>query len=79
MVVARTRDGGQSFEALRTGLPQENCYDIVFRHCLDIDETGDLLAMGSTTGTLWISEDGGDSWNCIEDHLPQIYSVRIVN
>ncbi len=76
LVVNRTRDGGQTFEQLTNGLPQEHCYDLVYRHCLDIDGSGDRLVMGSTTGSLWISEDGGDSWQCISNHLPPIHCVR---
>lgn len=76
MVVTRTRDGGDSFESLTNGLPQKDCYDIIFRHGLDVDATGDRLAMGSSTGGLWISEDGGDSWATISNILPQIYCVR---
>lgn len=76
MVVTRTRDGGKTFESLTNGLPQEHCYDIVFRHGLDIDGTGDRLVMGSSTGSLWVSEDGGDSWQCVSTHLPQIYCAR---
>lgn len=76
LVVTRTRDGGQSFEALSKGLPQSHCYDIVFRHALDIDRTGNRLAMGSSTGGLWVTEDGGDQWECVSAHLPQIYCVR---
>lgn len=76
LVVTRTRDGGQSFETLSKGLPQSHCYDIVFRHALDIDGTGDRLAMGSSTGGLWITENGGDGWECVSAHLPQIYCVR---
>ena len=75
-VVTRTRDGGQSFDVLRDGLPQEHCYDIVFRHGLDVDESGDRLACGSSTGGLWISEDGGEQWDCFSTTLPQIYCVR---
>ncbi|HIK96275.1 MAG TPA: exo-alpha-sialidase, partial [Planctomycetes bacterium] len=60
LVVTRTRDGGKSFETLASGLPQEHCYDIVFRHGLDLDDTGRQLAMGSSTGGLWISENDGD-------------------
>ena len=44
------------------GLPQENAYDLVFRHALAVDDTGDRLAIGSTTGGLWVSEDQGDHW-----------------
>jgi hypothetical protein len=43
---------------------------------LDIDESGDRLAFGSTTGGLWITENGGDSWSLISAHLPPIYAVR---
>ena len=50
LFIARTRDGGQSWQQLREGLPQENAYDVVYRHALHID--GDVLAFGSTTGNL---------------------------
>ncbi len=76
VVVTRTRDGGKTFETLTRGLPQEHAYDLVFRHSLDVDETGDRLAFGSTTGSLWLSEDGGDSWQTISSNLPPIYAVR---
>lgn len=76
VVVTRTRDGGRSFETLRNGLPQEHAYDLVYRHALDIDATGERLAFGSTTGNLWVSDDQGDSWQCISQHLPPIYAVR---
>lgn len=76
LVVARTRDGGETFEILREGLPQEHAYDVVYRHGLDVDRTGDRLAMGSTTGSLWLSEDQGDSFRTLASFLPPIYSVR---
>jgi photosystem II stability/assembly factor-like uncharacterized protein len=78
LVVSRTRDGGKSFEVLRNGLPQQDAYDLVYRHCLDIDETGSRLAFGSTTGGLWVTEDQGDNWTCVSHHLPPIYAVRFV-
>lgn len=76
VVVQRTRDGGRTFEALRRGLPQEHAYDLVYRHALDVDGSGAVLAFGSTTGALWVSEDGGDSWSELTAHLPPIYCVR---
>jgi len=57
-------------------LPQEHAYDLVFRHALDVDDTGDVLAFGSTTGSVWISEDGGDSWIELSSHLPPVYAVQ---
>jgi len=76
VVVARTRDGGESFQVLRPGLPSQHAYDIVYRHALDVDHTGDTLAMGSTTGSLWVSRDQGDNWRTVTNHLPPIYCVR---
>lgn len=76
LCVTRTRDGGQTCDVLRDGLPQEHCYDLVFRHALDIDATGELLAFGSTTGHLWTTTDGGDHWTMLPNHLPPIYAVR---
>jgi len=76
MVVSRTCDGGKSFEVLREGLPQEGSFDLIYRHGLVVDETGERLAMASTTGNLWISENGGDAWSEISGHLPPVYAVR---
>ena len=76
VVVARTRNGGNTWEALRRGLPQEHAYDLVYRHALDVDGTGGRLAIGSTTGSLWISEDGGDRWHLVSANLPPVYQVR---
>jgi photosystem II stability/assembly factor-like uncharacterized protein len=74
LFVARTQDGGESWQQLRKGLPQENAYDVVLRHCLDKQE--DCLAFGSTTGNLFVSEDRGETWQAPAHHLPPIYSVR---
>jgi photosystem II stability/assembly factor-like uncharacterized protein len=79
LIVTRTRDGGKTFDILRDGLPQEHAYDLVFRHGMDIDTTGDRLIFGSTTGSLWVTENGGDSWQTIAEHLPPIYCVRFAN
>src|SRR5262249_8584509 len=76
VVVNRTDDGGKTFKTLTKGLPQEHAYDLAYRHGLDVDETGDRLAFGSTTGSVWISENGGESWDTISTNLPPVYSVR---
>jgi hypothetical protein len=76
VVVARTCDGGRSFDVLSNGLPHRHAYDLVWRHALAVDETGERLALGSTSGGLWISEDGGDSWTMPEARLPPIAAVR---
>jgi hypothetical protein len=78
LVVTRTRDGGQSFEVLGRGLPECHCFDLVYRHALDVDGSGEHLAIGSTTGHLWRSEDGGDSWCLLAGHLPPVAAVRFL-
>ncbi len=75
LVVTRTSDGGQTFQSLAQGLPQENAYDIVFRHALAIDESGARLAFGSTTGGLWTTADGGEHWHALPARLPPVYAV----
>ncbi|KVL70643.1 WD40/YVTN/BNR-like repeat-containing protein [Burkholderia ubonensis] len=75
-VVTRTRDGGRTFERFSNGLPPEPAYDLVYRHGLAVDDSGTRLAMGSTTGGLWTSGDGGESWRLISAHLPPVYCVR---
>lgn len=76
VVVARTRDGGRSFTALREGLPQQHAYDLVYRHALAVAADGSRLAMGSTSGSLWLSEDQGDRWRSLSTNLPPIACVR---
>lgn len=74
LFVARTTDGGETWEQLREGLPQEEAYDVVYRHAFALE--GDRLAFGSTTGNLYVSEDRGESWRTVANNLPPVYSVR---
>jgi len=76
LVVSRTSDGGETFDVFGEGLPADQAYDIVYRHALDIDASGKTLAMGSTTGGLWVSQNAGTSWSCLSQNLPPIYCVR---
>ena len=76
LVVSYTDDGGESWHALRNGLPQENCFDIVFRHALQYKDG--LLAFGTNNGNLYISENGGQQWQQIDGNLSRIDNVVIV-
>ena len=76
LVVNRTRDGGASFETLREGLPQKDCYDLVYRHGLDVAADGRHLLMASTTGNLWASDSAGDAWQPVSFTLPPVNAVR---
>jgi hypothetical protein len=49
-----------------------------YRHGMDVDATGTQLAMGSITGTLWTSDDGGETWQLANAHRPPIYVTRFV-
>ncbi len=76
LVVNRTDDGAASFTTLRHGLPQRDCYDLVYRHGLAVADDGQRLLIGSTTGNLWGSLDGGDSWQMVSGNLPPVHAVR---
>jgi hypothetical protein len=72
--VCRTENGGRTWTPLRDGLPEEPAYDVVLRHALDV--SGDRLAFGSTTGNVFLSDDGGEHFVPLGSHLPPVYSVR---
>lgn len=76
LFVGRTEDGGKSWQHLRQGLPQQACYDITFRHALDLD--GKQLVFGTTSGNLFYSANRGDEWRCLGNYFPPIYSARFV-
>ena len=76
LAVSRTRDGGKTFDVLRSGLPQANAYHLIYRHGLDVSSNGESLMMGSTTGSLFASDDGGDHWRRVTAELPPIAVVR---
>ncbi|GJM35164.1 MAG: hypothetical protein DHS20C18_41650 [Saprospiraceae bacterium] len=74
LCISRTDDGGKTWQDFRKGLPQENCYDIVYRHGLA--NTGDWVVFGTTTGNIFISDDRGYHWQVLSNYLPMIYSVQ---
>jgi photosystem II stability/assembly factor-like uncharacterized protein len=76
MVVTETRDGGRSFAVLAYGLPPKDAYHLVYRHALACADDGRTLAMGSTTGGLWFSDDEGQLWHCLSRDLPPVAVVR---
>lgn len=68
--VCSTEDAGQTWTQSRIGLPQSFSFDIVFRHAFVIQDN--VLAFGTTTGNLYLSEDYGNSWQCISSNLARI-------
>ena len=75
--VWRTRDGGESWQDLREGLPQQNVFFGVLRQAMATDRLKPAgVYFGTNSGALYASADEGDSWRCIGQHLPMITSVE---
>jgi photosystem II stability/assembly factor-like uncharacterized protein len=75
--VYRTRDAGESWEALTQGLPQEDAYETVLRDgmCADSHDPAGIY-FGTRTGKLFASGDGGDHWSELADGLPPVVCVK---
>jgi photosystem II stability/assembly factor-like uncharacterized protein len=76
--VYRSRTGGNDWEPLTNGLPQENCYVNVLRDAMAVDTLDDCgIYFGTTGGQVYCSPDGGDHWTAIVSHLPAVLSVEV--
>jgi hypothetical protein len=76
--VYRSRTGGNEWEALTKGLPQQNCYVNVLRDAMAVDRLDSCgVYFGTTGGQVYVSPDGGDSWNTIVRDLPSVLSVEV--
>jgi photosystem II stability/assembly factor-like uncharacterized protein len=76
--VYRSRTGGNDWEALTKGLPQENCYVNVLRDAMAVDSLDPCgVYFGTTGGQVYASADNGDSWNAIVHDLPAVLSVEV--
>jgi photosystem II stability/assembly factor-like uncharacterized protein len=76
--VYRSKSGGNEWEALTRGLPQENCYVDVLRESMDVDSLDSCgVYFGTTGGQVYASADAGDTWNAIVRDLPAVLSVEV--
>ena len=76
--VYRSRTGGDDWEPLTTGLPQENCYVNVLRDAMAVDTLDSCgVYFGTTGGQIYASADSGDSWEPIVRDLPAVLSVEV--
>jgi len=76
--VYRSKTGGNEWEALTKGLPQENCYVNVLRDAMAVDSLDKCgVYFGTTGGQVYGSADGGDSWAPIVRDLPAVLSVEV--
>jgi photosystem II stability/assembly factor-like uncharacterized protein len=76
--VYRSRVGGEEWEPLSRGLPQQNCYVDILRDAMAVDNLDDCgVYFGTTGGQVYASADSGDTWSAIVHDLPAVLSVEV--
>ena len=76
--VYRSRTGGDEWEALTNGLPQEHCYVNVLRDAMAVDTLDSCgIYFGTTAGQIYVSADAGDTWAAVVRDLPPVLSVEV--
>ena len=75
--VFETRDRGATWQGLGEGLPHREAYLTILRQAFGHDG-GDPLGLyfGATSGEVFGSGDGGQTWTTVAEHLPPVLSVR---
>jgi len=75
--VYRSRTGGNDWEPLTQGLPQNDCYVNVLRDAMSVDSLDQCgVYFGTTGGQVYASADAGDTWTAIVRDLPAVVSVE---
>ena len=73
----KSERGGDSWQALTDGLPQENAYLSTLRKSMAVDGADPPgVYVGSRSGALYGSRDEGESWYQVVSTLPPILSVE---
>ncbi len=76
--VFRSRTGGDEWEALTNGLPQEHAYLHVLREGLSTDTLDPVgVYVGTVNGQIFYSRDEGEHWELMVENLPPINSVEV--
>jgi len=76
--VYRSRAGGDEWEPLTKGLPQQDCYVNVLRDAMAVDTLDECgIYFGTTGGQVYGSPDGGDTWTILARDLPKVLSVEV--
>jgi hypothetical protein len=76
MAVWRTRDDGNSWSGLTSGLPGD-AWLTILRDALATDDCEECgVYVGDTGGHLFYSRDEGESWQIMANFLPPILSIR---
>jgi len=76
--IYRTRDAGATWQRCDAGLPAQHAWLTVLRQGMAADERDPVgVYFGTTSGEVWASRDEGDSWQCLAQHLPDVYSIEV--
>ena len=74
----RSRSGGDEWEPLTAGLPQQHCYVNVLRDALALDQLEPAgVYFGTTGGQVYASADDGDHFTAVVRDLPAVLSVEV--
>jgi hypothetical protein len=58
-------------------MPKEQAWWTVKRQAMCSDSHDPVgLYFGTTSGELWMGRNEGKNWECIAQHLPEIYAVE---
>jgi len=72
-----THDGGKSWQRCDAGMPSSQAWWTVKRQSMASDRQDSVgLYFGTSSGELWMSRDEGGQWECMAQHLPEIYAVE---
>ena len=77
--VFRSADAGRSWASASAGLPQQHAYVTVLRDAMDADHrVRGRVAFGTSSGHVFVTDNGGDQWTLAAEFLPRVLSVRFV-
>ncbi len=75
--VYRTADGGATWMLLEGGLPQE-AWLAVMREGMAFDTHDPVgVYLGTQSGSIWVTPDGGEEWLEAARDLPPVLSVEV--
>lgn len=78
--VWRSTDAGESWQAMRQGLPQTACFFTVLRQSMSTDRCASAgIYFGTNTGSVFASFDQGESWSEIARHLPTVLGLEVLH